>query len=146
MQNYIIDLNPWYCNSSSTFCVSCNSTSNLYTEGLTQMTWFLLDSHSQHAGTNILICTQKILLLPRVMCTQLPPILHRMSNTLIQKFTSQRPTMSFLLKNYSLIELIYLLVGFSKTKSFFWNKECCEKWCKWAKHIYHTQRHNFRKD
>ena len=38
------------------------------------------------------------------------PLYYSMNNLLLQKFTLQRSTMSLLLKNYSLVEIIYLLI------------------------------------
>ena len=51
------------------------------------------------------------------MCTQQQPVI-TLNDLLIQKFILQRSTMSLLFKNYSLVEVIYLLIRFNKTKSF----------------------------
>ena len=44
-----------------------------------------------------------------------------MNNFLIQKFTFQWSSMSSWFKNYSFVEVIHLLIRFTKTKSFLWN-------------------------
>ena len=67
----------------------------------------------------------KILTLP-FMCTQKLPVLYWINN-LIQKFTLQRWTLFSLFKNYSFVEVIHMLVRFSKTKFFLWNTSNADK-------------------
>ena len=57
------------------------------------------------------------------MCALQLPVLYWIINILIQRFTLQRSTMPVLFKNYSLVEVIPLLMRFNRTKSFLWNKE-----------------------
>ena len=52
------------------------------------------------------------------MCTQPLRVSRWIDNSLVQKFTLQRPAMTLLFKNYSLIEVIYLLIRFNKIKFF----------------------------
>ena len=44
-----------------------------------------------------------------------------MNNFLIQKFTLQRSTTSLMPQNYSIVEVIHLLIGFNKTTSLLRN-------------------------
>ena len=81
-------------------------------------------AHTGHTGTNRQTQTYKYKFTPPVMSTQQLPVLHWMTNLLIQKFTF---TMSLLFKNYSLAEVIYLLIRFSKNKSFLWNPKNADK-------------------
>ena len=46
------------------------------------------------------------------------PVLHWINKLLIQKFTLQWPIMPLLFKNYSLVEVTYLLIRFSKINYF----------------------------
>ena len=69
----------------------------------------------------------KYLLTPLVMCTEQLLALNWINNLLMQKSTLQWPTMSLLFKDYSLAEVIYLLIRFQKTKSFLWNTKNSDK-------------------
>ena len=55
------------------------------------------------------------------------------------KFHLQSSTTSFLFKNYSLANIIYLLIIFNKTTLFPWNTKNTS-WCNSTKHTPHTQR------
>ena len=46
--------------------------------------------------------------------------------------------MSSLFRNYSLVEIIHLLIRFNKTKSFLWKNR--EYWYKWYKLAPRTER------
>ena len=82
-------------------------------EGLTLMMWFLLvfwfDTHTQtdrqDKQGSVDWHTYEYMLTPPFMCTQELPVLYWMDNFLIQKFTSQKSTMSLLFKNYSQLEV-----------------------------------------
>ena len=52
------------------------------------------------------------------MCSQQLYVSHWMNNWLTPKFTFYN---ALVFKNYSLVEVIYLLIRFSKTKFFLWN-------------------------
>ena len=101
------------------------------TDGLTQMTWFLLVhwpdiTHRKHMqDTQGLIDwythIYEYILTPSVMCTQQLSVLHGMNNLLIQKFTIQRSTMPLFFKNCSLVEVMHLLIKFNKIMTFLWN-------------------------
>ena len=74
-----------------------------------QMTWILLvlwfaithtqTTHTWHTETNWQTRTYKDILALPAMCIQELPLLHWVDNLLIQKFTSQRSTMSLFFKN-----------------------------------------------
>ena len=77
---------------------------------------------------------------PPFTYTQLLPVLHWMNNLLIQKFTLRRPTMFLLFKNYSLAEVIKLLIRFNKTISFLWNTKDTDRNCVNEQNTHHTER------
>ena len=122
----------WYhdiSTSSTLVCVLCITLLNLL-----QLwhrwngSWFTLiwyhkhrQTHTGHAATNIFTLTYKYTLTSPDMCALQLPVLHWLNNFLIKKFTLQRFTMSLLLKNFSLIEVIHLLITFNNSKSFLWN-------------------------
>ena len=87
--------------------------------------WFDItytDKHrTEHTRTNRSTRPYQDILTPSVMCTQPLRVSRWIDNSLVQKFTLQRPAMSLLFKNYSLIEVIYLLIRFNKIKLFLWN-------------------------
>ena len=70
----------------------------------------------QDTQRSIYLHTYGYILTPSVVRAQQLPVLHWMDN-LIQKFTSQKSTMSLLFKNYLLVEVIHLLMRFNKTKN-----------------------------
>ena len=110
--------------------------------------WFEIThrhTHTGHTRTNRLIHTYKYILTPAVMCTQQLPVLHWMNTLLIQTFLLQRSTMS--LKNYSLVEVIYLLIRFHKIKSFLWNTKNTVRngVNEQNTHSTHIEKGNFRK-
>ena len=78
-----------------------------FTEGLAQMTWFLLllwfdvthrQTHIGHTGTNRLTHTHKYIITLPAMYKQQQLVLQWINNLQIQTFILQRSTMSFLLK------------------------------------------------
>ena len=85
------------------------------------------DKHTEDTGTNRLTNTFQYILASPIMYTQQLHALHGMNNLLIQKFTLLWLTMSFLFKNCSLLEVIYLLLIFNKTKSFLWKTKNTDK-------------------
>ena len=101
-----------------------------FSEGVIQMTWFLLvlwfditcaDKQSTHRPIDWHIDND--ILTPDATCMQQLPALHWVNNLLIQIFTLQRSTMSLLFKSSSLLKVIFLLIWFSKTKSFLWKTD-----------------------
>ena len=81
-------------------------------------------AHKDHRLTR----RYKDILTPPVTCTQQLTALHWMNNLLIRKCISQRSTLSFLFKNYSVLEVIYLLIRFIKeNSSFLWNTKTTDK-------------------
>ena len=94
-----------------------------FNEGLAQMAllllvfWFHI-THRQkltgHTRTNIVTETCKYILTLPVICAQQQHVLHWMSKCLIQKFTLRNFKMSLLFKNYSLVEVICVLIRFNK--------------------------------
>ena len=97
---------------------------------LTQMTWFSLgilvhntktDKNTEDTQGPILLPTHKHILWQTAIWAQHLAIPQWMNNFLIQKFSLQRSTISFLFKDYSLLEVMHVLIKCSKTKSFLWN-------------------------
>ena len=102
-----------------------------------------------HTGTQgpIFLHTFKYILTAPVTCAQQLPVLHWINNFLIQKFTLQRSTIFLLSKNYSLVEVIHLLIGLKKTTPFLWNTKNTERNGANGENIHTTQKEedNFRK-
>ena len=101
----------------------------------------------ENARTNRLRRKYKYILTSPVMCTH--QLMHtlKMNNLLIQKFILQRFTTSFLLKNYSLLKFIYLLIIFNNIKSFMWNTKNTDRngLNEQNTHTTYREKHNFRK-
>ena len=132
-------LEPWNLNSSSTLlCILRNKTSNLlkvwhrwhgfcYYSELISYTHTEKHTEDTHQNKYRLTHTHKYILTPSVMCTKQLPVLHWMKTLLIQKFTLKRSTISLLLKNCWLAEVIYMLLRFNNTRSFLWNTKITDK-------------------
>ena len=113
----------WYmCTRRTLPCVLSHKASNLLkvlhrSHGFAStLIWYHTDIYKENAGTNRLKQKYKYILTLPVIRTQPLPVLHWMNNLLIQNFTLQRSTMSLLLKNYPLVEVIVLIIKFNKTQ------------------------------
>ena len=89
-------------------CVLCYNTSNLLRFDTSNLIWN--HTHRQtdtgNTGTDRLTHTYKYK--NNTCAHNSSPVLHWLNNLLKQKFTLQMFTMSFLFKNYSLVEVIYI--------------------------------------
>ena len=78
--------------------------------------------YTEQWGAERLTQPYKYILTQPVMYSQQLSVLHGMNKLLISKIWYQcLSTMSFLFKNYSLVEVIYMLIRFNKAKFFQWN-------------------------
>ena len=85
--------------------------------------------YTAHTETNR--PTHKYILIAPVTYLQQLSILHiELITHWYQKFILQRSSISLLFKNYSYTEVTYLMIRFSKTKSFFWNTKNTDKNCR----------------
>ena len=90
--------------------------------------WFLLalwfnstytqtNTHKTHRSQQTDTHVHMFILTATVMSTQQLPVLFWMNNLLIQKVILRTFLRSLLFKNWSLVEVIYLLIRFNKTNS-----------------------------
>ena len=80
--------------------------------------------HTEQSGPNRLTQPHKHILKPPSMRSQHISVLHWMNNSHIKNLLS---TMSFLFKNYSHVEVVYMLTRFNKTKFILWNTNITDK-------------------
>ena len=101
--------------------------------------------------------THKYILTAPVMCSQQLSLLHWINRSLILKIYFYYIfiiyfVISLLFKNQSLAEVAYLLIKFSKTKSFLWNTKNTdrnhvnEQKTRTRPHTIHLEKNNIRND